>query len=166
MHRGCEGGGKGRKRPRFYWLLYNYDYYHYNNYNYYYCQGLIACRDFAAGQVIIQVGLFTSMYFEICVKIRPKTSFGGNDDISDLKEDPLLVTVEKEPVVNILKRFQSFISWVWYIIILLLFDILLYYILFDIYSSFPKRFDGLQNDEQQLLLGLYDPHQPEVLLIL
>ena len=57
MHRGCEGGGKGRKRPRFYWLLYNYDYYHYNNYNYYYCQGLIACRDFAAGQVIIQVGL-------------------------------------------------------------------------------------------------------------
>jgi len=59
-------------------------------------QGLIACRDFAPGEVIIQ-------------------------------EDPLLVTVEGEPVVNIL-----------------------------------KRFDGLQKEEQQLLLALYDPQQPEV----
>ena len=26
------------------------------------------------------------------------------------------------------------------------------------------RFDGLQKEEQQLLLALYDPHQPEVLI--
>ena len=30
---------------------------------------------------------------------------------------------------------------------------------------FLKRFDGLQKEEQELLLALYDPHQPEVMII-
>ena len=40
--------------------------------------------------------------------------------------------------------------WVWYLSFKKRFDILIF------------RFDGLQKDEQQLLLALYDPHQPEV----
>ena len=30
------------------------------------------------------------------------------------------------------------------------------------FDGLPQRFDGLQKEEQQLLLALYDPHQPEV----